>query len=117
MRYITVPENIKIAQQPDPIPFLTLIESWTNDNKFGALGITGTKMSIAIHNRFVNAKAGDEIPLDDKEWTTLCDVVNNPTGGYVTIVARQLMPFCDAVLEASTVSKKTISANGKEAHP
>ena len=116
MRYITVPESIKIIQQPDPITFLSLIESWTNDNKFGSLGLAGTKMSLAIHSRFMTAKVGDEIPLADDEWKQLCEVVNNPTGGYVTIVARQLMAFCDVVLEAPNVSKKTISANG-EARP
>jgi hypothetical protein len=110
MRYIVILESIKIKEQSDPITFNTMIENWTNDNKFGALGLAGTKMSIAIHSRFAKAKVGDEVPLEDREWTQLCDVVNNPTGGYVTSVARQLIPFCDAVIEAPTTARKT--ANG-----
>lgn len=113
MRYITIPESIKVKEQPIPVTFLNLIEQWTNDNKFGALGVAGIKMSIAIHDRFRDAKIGDEIPLDDKEWTQLCEIVNNPTGGYVTSVVKQVMAFCDAVINAP--NKKSISVNGAAA--
>lgn len=115
MRYITIPKSIKIKEQADPITFHTMMDNWTNDNKFGALGLAGTKMSLAISNRFAAAKIGEEVPIADDEWKQLCDVVNNPTGGYVTSVARQLISFCEAVLDAPTTASKTANGSVKEA--
>lgn len=119
MRFITIPFTISVQIAPTstdkngvaltdlrgnpvplkiPISFQKILnEIWLIDNKFGKT-VSSIRRGISIGDAFANAQEGSTVPLDEEDWKLLCEIVDEPSAGYNTVIARSAIKFIDAVI-------------------
>jgi len=105
MRYIQVPSPIKVSvNNPDVIRTISLFdlmnETWLNNQAVFGDSIASLRISMKLHNIFEKAKVGDVVAVEDADYAKL--KLSVETSSYNPTVARQLLPFIDIVLSASS---------------
>ena len=112
MKYISIPEDIKLGNDGEKDVFQKFTDWLTNPLNGAQFGMSGAtlRMSVKIESRFAGKKVGEVVHLDDKEWALLNDAAENPKSqdprakdvvvGFITHVAKVFLPFMDAVADA-----------------
>lgn len=103
MKYIIIPDSIKLGNDGEKDVFQSFVE-WTSNPLNGApFGKDGTtlRMSCKLAVRFEGKEPGDKVPLTQEEWELLHEASENAgEKGFNTPVAKIFIPFMDAVAEA-----------------
>lgn len=105
MKYVKVPEAVVLTgyngEKGETIQFRDFLQrSLLNDQKFGSsyeLLRAARKIEEAL------AQANGYLQLEDADWQVLREIAQTPTAGNYqtsTVVARQLVPFLDAIVQA-----------------
>lgn len=114
MRYVKIPEPITLLEPTTKEP-LKDEKGETKPQKFSdfigkllfnpmwAENYKNIKSARAIDRAFEKAEPSTVVPLAEEDWKKLKDLVENPKGGYGyhAAVMPQLLPFLDAIIEAS----------------
>ena len=113
MRYFKIPSAIAL-HQPDGSPVLledgkpaalvfaeVIAATVANDAKLGA-SVSALRVSDNLLRAIEGKPAGAVASLSDSDWEIVKGVTESPTNPYATHVARQALPFFDAILEAKT---------------
>ncbi len=105
MRYIQIPNPIKVSVRNSDITrtiafFDLMSETWLNNQAEFGDSASSLRISMKLHMLFEKAKSGDTVAVEDADYAKLNRSVETST--YNPEVARQLMPFIDIVLSAST---------------
>lgn len=116
MKYITVPQEIKIVVDGVDQEVVQSFQDWLsasplNSKEFGASGKT-LRMAVKLESRFSGKVAGSSVPVEDEEWEVLSTSVENPEGGFNTRIAKLFLPFMDAVSSASETEPPVAVAAG-----
>jgi hypothetical protein len=128
MKVINVPADI-VLKDPDtkerfrdarsgielpPISFRAFaIKVWLNDNRLAETRSELARYATVIEPAFASAKPGGVIRLEDADYAKLLPVVDRPAAlatSYGPAFAAQLLPFTDAVVNASEEATNGISA-------
>jgi hypothetical protein len=117
MKKIIVPEPIKVTDifdnqifmDENKTPFIIdlkifllgrLVDPKLTEGKNGmeaALFAFGLKTRIDT----MNFEPGSTIELEDDQWNGVCRAIKEPTGGYDPRFQHKLVPFINAVIEAT----------------
>ena len=81
----------------------TLIREFVlSDDRFG-ISLERVKMAAAIEAAVLEAKGRDTgIKLEDNQYGLIREVIQQPSKPYNAVVARQILPLLEYVLEAGT---------------
>ena len=102
MKYITIPESIKIGNDGEKDVFHTFSQWLVNPLNGKPFGKDGTTLRIScrLAARFENKDVGDEVALDKDEYALLSESSENVEGGFNTPVAKVFIPYMDAIATA-----------------
>jgi hypothetical protein len=114
MRRFIVPKDIQlidpINDKPvfQPVKFRDFaLQLWLNDKRIGASQVALARLGATILPKFVKAKPGDMIELEDADYEVLLPIVREPGDvAYGPLLGHQLLPFANAFIEAETIKEK-----------
>lgn len=108
MRKILIPADIlEVAGLPPPTDFRwfarVIVDSQEEANKDAAGLRAGARIDAALADdpRVANPAAQDCVLLEEHDWQLLKRTVEAPTKGYPINPARKLLPFINAICDAS----------------
>jgi len=106
MKRFTVPADIQLHEPTTgeridkPIPFRAYaLKAWLNDKRMGSSPVALARLARFLP-RFIEAKAGDVIELEDADHELLASIAREPEATFGPIYAVQLLPFASALLGA-----------------
>jgi hypothetical protein len=111
MHYIHVPEVIYVRPppqlapnaEPEPLPFYKFaLTVWLNDPRAIEGGFAKQVRWAKVLEKFAEALPGGHIALEDEDYNTLRPIVERPGGTLQPTIAVQLLPYSQAVLDATT---------------
>jgi hypothetical protein len=114
LKYVTIPEAITLLEPTTkeplkdekgvvkPVTFYDFIGKLLFNPKW-AENYKAIKAAKAIDKAFEKAAPKTVVQLAEEDWKRLHDLIENPAGqyGYHAAVMPQLLPFLDAIMEAS----------------
>lgn len=98
---LEIPEDLTVTHPSTNKEFPITFKHWAleilDDTKMGT-----TARDLLMRERMEEKIGGaeSELTLTNDEYEKLKDIVESPTGGYQTKVAKQMLPFIKAVLSA-----------------
>lgn len=104
MRYIKTPAAIQVtdrSKEPvgDPVAFSTWLEGFPlNDERVFGSGLRAIRSARRILENTANANG--VIALEESDWEALCKAINAPSRPWQPAIARQYIPFMEAVVNA-----------------
>lgn len=115
MKYIRTPAPIAIMNpdgtpamngaKPLLMPFSAFVSgTLLNDASWGKTGLSGIRASVCIDIALRDAERDgvDHIALTDEQHEALNRVLQNPEAGYSPWLMRQVLPFADAIEQATS---------------
>lgn len=106
MKRFTVPADIQLQDPVDgtridkPVPFRTYaLKAWLNDERMGVSPVASARLARFL-GRFLEAKAGDVIELEDADHELVAGIARDPKPVFGPIYAIQLLPFSHAIIGA-----------------
>lgn len=106
MKRFTVPADIQLIEPVDgsrvdkPVPFRAFaLKAWLNDERMGTSPVASVRLGRFL-TRFIEAKAGDVIELEDADWELVAGIAREPKPAFTPLFAIQLLPFSAAFLAA-----------------
>jgi hypothetical protein len=108
MRFIVIPPpiTVKVEGQPDTEwAFHRLLSEWLANAKYFGDNAASLRMGAKLEALFAARKAGEWVAVEDTDYQRLHTAVEESTYTAPTI-ARQLIPFLDAVADAKKEQPK-----------
>lgn len=108
MRFIVIPPpiTIKIEGQSDTEwAFHRLLSEWLSNAKYFGDNAASLRMGAKIEALFAGRKAGEWVAVEDTDYQRLHMAVEE-SAYNVPAIARQLLPFLDAVNDAKKEQPK-----------
>lgn len=116
MHKILVPNDIQLVDpitrapmrdatglESKPIAFREFaVRSWLNSPAWPTGHVEMSRLATVILPRMIEAHAGTTVMLEDADHEKLAAVARAPLAGFGPLAAAQLLPFADAVLNATT---------------
>lgn len=109
MKYITIPEDIQIADiqgqlviqngEPLTLAFVPFFLERLNDRIF-AESMDGILRVVKMRSDCVGLQPGNVLEIEDADFTKVCAAVKRPSNGYNPNVAHNLVPFMHAIVDA-----------------
>ena len=87
------------------------VRAWLNDARMGESRTDLARLASVILPAFLAAKPGGVIRLEDADHAKLLPVVERPAPLYGPLASLQLLPFADAVVDATSETTNGISAH------
>ncbi len=118
MRFVTIPQPIAILNK-DGSPVRGPAGDYTvsfadflrapllSDMKWGT---TATRIRMAAKlEAALDKEPGEACPIDDAWWAALLEIMDAPSDPYVPAIAKQLLPFFDAIANAPSEAPAKVS--------
>jgi hypothetical protein len=108
MRYIPILPNVQTPPLPTPTGLVpqnlqfknVVINTWLLHPEHFGQGIHALRSGIKLTELFSAAEVGQTIAVEDADYDRLRKAVE--TAPYNPVIFRYLLPFADAILNAST---------------
>jgi hypothetical protein len=104
MRYFTRPQPIQLRDRDktpihEPIPFARWLEGFPlEDGQVFGSGVDAAKSGRRILAAV--EQSNGVIALEEADWERVCKAIRSPSQKWQPLLARQYVPFMDAVLDA-----------------
>jgi hypothetical protein len=108
MRFIVIPQPIivKAAGQPDvEWTFHRLLGEWLANSKYFGDNAASLRMGAKLEALFAARKAGEWVAVEDTDYQRL-HTASEESSYTAPAIARQLIPFLDAVADAKKEQPK-----------
>lgn len=110
MRRVRIPEDVEyqdpftgVQRKVSFVDYITKVPGFAlnNGNVWGK-SLQGIRTTVRLENSLLTAK--ESWDLDEADWATLCQSIEEPAMPLVPAFGRATLVFADAVLSACVVS-------------
>lgn len=107
VRHITVPApiTITVATEKGPatasVPFARFLDETLLADRAWGKTLTLARKATEIATAAASLPVGGDLAIGDQDYQMLLASMESPSLGYEPALIRQLLPFCDAIRDAT----------------